>query len=243
MFGLKFREVKKAVEATQTVVQPGMTLEQVRTGMLQLLSEESINHHRLGQLYNYAVDNELAEGAGYSGGAPDYFSKNLPEVSVAALRMYGAVAEVFSEEVCAEYGITCLYLLRTYEEAADIKVDHEKPGPTVIEVPDEKGAVRAKAFSECSVEELRKAIQRKRKPSSSKPLPAKEVELTDQVRKEVTSRFAKGTPVRVQIRNHKGEALLDFKGIPRSKLATLVLALVAQPWVRQELAGKLPPME
>ncbi len=252
MFGLKFGEVKKvvetmnavemtkAVEATKTVVQEGMTLEQVREGMLQLLSEETINHYRMGQFYNYTVDSKLAEAAGYDS-APDYFSQKLPGVSTAALKMYGAVAEAFSEQVCGQFGISCLYLLRTYGEVADIKLSHDEPGATVIEVPDEKGAVESKAFSACSAEELRKAIQRKRKPSSSKPLPPEEVALADQVRKEVTSRFVKGDPVRVQIRNHKGEGVLDFKGIPQSKLVKLAEALLALPGVRQALLGEKPP--
>ena len=61
--------------------------------------------------------------------------------------------------------------LLTYEKAADLEADREEPGNTVIEVPGDNGQVAAKPFSQCSVEELRKAIQLKRKPGSSKPLP------------------------------------------------------------------------
>jgi hypothetical protein len=45
------------------------------------------------------------------------------------------VAEAFSEEVARRFGVTCLYLLLTYAEAADLEVNHEEPGPTLIEVP------------------------------------------------------------------------------------------------------------
>ncbi|WP_407742681.1 hypothetical protein [Hyalangium sp.] len=83
----------------------------------------------------------------------------------------------------------------------------------------------AKSFSACSVDELRRALQAKRKPTSSKPLPPEAVTLADQLSKAVTSRFQKGDPVKVQLRNHQGRAVLDFRGIPLEKLARLVEAL------------------
>jgi hypothetical protein len=75
------------------------------------------------------------------------------------------VASAFSEELCSRFGVTCLGLLLTYEDAADLEVNHEEPGGTVIEVPGETGEVTSQPFSACSVEQLRKAIQRKRKPT------------------------------------------------------------------------------
>jgi hypothetical protein len=45
-----------------------MTLEQVRAVMLHLMMGENSHHHRMGQYYNYAVDNRLAEKAGYKDG-------------------------------------------------------------------------------------------------------------------------------------------------------------------------------
>ncbi len=219
MFKWKSNEVNSAVPE-------GMTLEQVRVAMLQLMADESINHHRMGQLYLYTVKNKLAEAAGFKD-ARDYFSQNLKDLSQSALTMYGAVAEGFSEDVARRFGVTCLYLLLTYKQAADIQVNHEEPGPTLIEVPDTQGVVTPKPFSACSVDEMRRAIQRKRKPSSSKPLPAEDLVIADQVEQEVLSRFAKGTKVRVGVRNEQGTAVLDFKGVPlteRQKLAEALLA-------------------
>jgi hypothetical protein len=225
LFQSKSKEVKGAVSEE-------MTLEQVRVAMLQLLAEESINHHRMGQLYNYAVDRKLAEGAGYKD-ARDYFTQNLRDVSRAALTMYGAVAQSFTEEIARRFGVTCLSLLLTYKEVADMQVDHDKPGGTVIEVPGKNGQVTPKPFAACSVDEMRKAIQRKRKPTSSKPLPAEDVALADQLGNAVTSRFAQGDAVRVQLRNQKGTSVVDFKGIPLAQVAKLAEALLAQsPSVR-----------
>jgi hypothetical protein len=181
------KEATAVTTTTTTAVTEDMTLEQVRTAMLQLMMEENSNHHRMGQLYNYTVDKRLAEKAGYKH-ARDYFSQRLADLSQAALTMYGAVAKAFSEPVARRYGVTCLSLLLTYKEVADIEVNYQEPGGTLIDVPDDKGQVEAKPFGECNVEQLRRALQRKRKPTSSKPLPPEAELLADQYREAVTGR-------------------------------------------------------
>jgi hypothetical protein len=37
------------------------------------------------------------------------------------------------------FGVTCLYLLLTYQEATDLEVNHEEPATTLIEVPGKDG--------------------------------------------------------------------------------------------------------
>src|SRR5204863_257991 len=71
----------------------GTTLEQLSTELLALMAQESLNHHRMGQIYNYIVENKLAENAGFKD-ARDYFTQKLADLSQSALSMYGAVAEV-----------------------------------------------------------------------------------------------------------------------------------------------------
>ena len=88
VFQQKFNEVSPQVQWT---LPEDMTLEQARVTMVQLLSAESVNHHRLGVVYNYVVDKKLAELAGFKD-ARDWVSKNLREVSQASLTMYGVVA-------------------------------------------------------------------------------------------------------------------------------------------------------
>ena len=125
-----------------------------------------------------------------------------------------------------------------------MEVNHEEPGPTLIEVPNELGQVATKPFSQCSVEEMRRALQRKRKPASSKTLPPEAVELADQYREAVTGRFPKGVLVKVQVRNQKGKAVVDFKGIPLDQVAKLAEALTAElPPVREiRLVEKVAPL-
>jgi hypothetical protein len=224
LFGLKFKEVKE----TKSALPEGMTLAQVRAAMLQLMAEENTNHYRMGQLYNYVVDNKLAENAGHKN-APEYFSKELADLPASSLRMYGAVAGSFSEPVCVRFGVTCLSLLLGYKEAAGVQVNHEEPGGTLIEVPGENGAVKAKPFSQCTVNDMRKALQARRKPTSSKPLPDADLALANQVREAVTGRFPKEARVRVQLRNDKGTPVLDFKGVPLADVAKLAEALEGEP--------------
>ncbi len=232
MFKLfKTQEATAVTTPVTTTVTEGMTLEQVRLALLQLMREEGVNHYRMGQLYNHAVDKELAQKAGYKS-AKDYFSQHLADLSQATLSMYGAVAKAFSEPVARRFGVTCLHLLLNYKEATDIAVNHEGPGDTLIEVPDDKGQVTSMRFGDCSVEQMRRAIQRKRKPASSKPLPPEVETLADQYREAVTGRLAKGTRVKVLLRNEKGKAVLDFKGIPVEQVSQLAAALT----------GELPPV-
>jgi hypothetical protein len=218
-------------EVTTTAITEGMTLEQVRLAMLQLMREENNHQYQMGELYNYVVDKQLAEKAGYKD-AKDFFAQRLADLSKATLTTYGAVAQAFSAPVARRFGVTCLYLLLTYKEAADIEVNHEEPGGALIEVPDDKGQVATKPFGECSVEQMRRALQRKRKPASSKPLPPEVETLADQYREAVTSRLPRGTRVKVLLRNEKGKAVLDFKGIPVEQVSQLA----------QALTGELPPV-
>jgi ribosomal protein L16/L10AE len=132
--------------------------------------------------------------------------------------------------VARRFGVTCLSLLLSYKEAADLEVNPEEPGPTPIEVPDENGQVSVQPFSACSVEQMRRALQRKRKPASSKPLPAEARVLAEQYTEAVALRFpkGKGALVKVAVRNQKGKAVLDFKGIPLEQVRQLAEALTGE---------------
>ncbi|WP_225413206.1 hypothetical protein [Stigmatella hybrida] len=202
-----------------------MTLEQVRQHMLVLVSQENYNHHRIGLLYNHVVDNGLAEATGYKN-AQAYFAEHVKALSRAALAMYGAVAKAFNASACTKYGVSALSLLRTYEEAASITSDPNEPGPTPIDVPNEQGVVQPKPFSACTVEDLRKALQFKRQPTSSKPLSDGEMAQVQGYREAVTSRFPATSPVRVSVRNRKGQALVTFKDVPLADVDKLTEALM-----------------
>jgi hypothetical protein len=228
-------------------IPPGTTLEQVRLTFVVLMGQENLNHHRMGQLYNYVVDSALAEKAGYKD-AKAFFSKHLVDLSQTSLSLYGAVARVFSAQVSRRFGVTCLYLLLSYAEATDMEVNPAEPGNHPIEVPDDKGLLSTLSFGSCSVDQMRRAIQRKRRPTSSKPVPAEAEALAAQYREAVKSRFTQGSRIKVQVRNEKGKAVLDFKGIPVEQVNQLVTALTEPlppaPTLPPELAAPpVPPVE
>jgi hypothetical protein len=52
--------------------------------------------------------------------------------------------------------------------------------------------------------------------------------LAEQYSEAVTGRFPKGARVKVLVRNQKGKAVLDFKGIPLEQVNQLVEALSGQ---------------
>jgi hypothetical protein len=95
-------------------------------------------------------------------------------------------------------------------------------------VPDKKGTVVPKPFSACSVEEMRRAIQRKRKPASSKPVPAEDVAQAAQYQKAVNSHMPTGVNVKLKVRNEKGKSVLDITSLPMEDVETLIEALMSQ---------------
>jgi hypothetical protein len=211
----------------------GLTQPQALATMRQLVKDESLNSFRMGQLYNYVVDSNLLKGTKHKNAA-DFFTDNIQEVSKATLLAYGAVARVFSQEVCTQFGITRLRLLLSYKVAAKLELNTADPGGTFIMVPAKDNEVKPKLFADCGVEDLRKALADLRT-SGEKPIPAEEVALVDRYREAITGRFSKDTPVRVQLRSHQGKAVVDFKGIPLSQVHTLTEALLEQLYPVQEV--------
>lgn len=212
----------------QTIPNPyqGLTREQVLDTMRKLLAEETRNHVHMGLLYNYLVDSKLLENTKHKS-ALDYICENIQEISRPALLMYGAVARVFTQQVCVEFGMTRLRLLLTYKDAAEIKLNYAEPGGTFIQVPNKDGEVKPKLFAHCSVEDMRQALAHLRE-SDLTPVPAEERELVDRYREAIIRRFPQGTAVRVQLRNQKGSAVVDLKGIPVQQMDKLAEALLDQ---------------
>lgn len=82
-----------------------MSLADVLVAFLALVTGENSNHHHMGQLYNYVLDNMLAEAAGYKS-ALDFFTAQVKDLSRATLVSYGAVARSFTEGVATQFGVT-----------------------------------------------------------------------------------------------------------------------------------------
>ena len=191
------------------------------------MAQENTNHHRMGEIYNYIVEKKLAERAGFKD-AKDFFSQHLADLSQSTLSMYGAVAEAFTEPVTRRFGVTCLYLLLTLQGGGRPRARTTSSRATrSSRCRTTRGRCPPCPSRACSVEQMRRALQRKRKPSSSKPLPPEAEALAEQYREAVTRPLpqGKGTRVKVAVRNQKGKAVLDFKGIPVEQVHLLTQAL------------------
>jgi hypothetical protein len=220
-------EEKKEVDKKLLAIEAQKELDRLRVELLQLSLQDQSNHHRMGVIFNYVVNRKLAETAGHSS-AQAYFCEKIRDLSPATLFMYGAVAKHFSENVCKQFGVTCLHLLLIYEKAASITVKHAEPGGTVVEVPGDNHVVTPKPFYACSVAELRKAIQHKRKSTDVTPLSEVDRALAVRYLEALEGRFPKDSLVRVQVRNQKGKAVFDLKGIPLAEMGLLAETLMSQ---------------
>ncbi len=205
----------------------GLTKEQVLETMRQLAADGTRNQLNMGLLYNYLVDSKLLADTKYKRPV-DFICDNIHEISRAALVVYGAVARAFNQQVCARYGIYRLRYLLTYKDATQLQLNHQEPGDTVILMPQKEGGeVKPKRFSDCTVDELRLAVQHARqKPTTL--IPPEHRALVDQYREAVVHRFPQGSPVRVQLRTHKGEVVVDFRSIPVLQVSKLTEALLEQ---------------
>jgi len=212
----------------------GLTREQVLDKMRQLAAEETRQQVHMGLLYNYLVDSKLLKGSTYKS-ALDFICSQIQQISRSALLLYSAVARCFTQDVCSQYGVYRLSVLLTYKEAAKIELNPTEPGGTFILVPDENGVVNPKLFSSCTVDELRAAVQHARQSASNNPIPAEQREIVDQYREAVVGRFPQSATVRVQLRTHKGDTVVDFKGIPVLQVDKLTEALLDQLYPAREV--------
>lgn len=219
--------------STFAEIPESLTLKEAHEEFSQLLQGENAHHHRMGQLYNHVVKNKLAEKAQYKN-ALVYFTQHFKTVSRSTLLLYGSVAKTFPEQVTIEFGVTRLNLLSGYKQAADIQLNPADPGPTSIEVPNSDGVVALKLFRDCTAEELRLAIQRKRKPSSTKPVPPEVLAQVENYRDAVISRFPADVPVEVKARNHKAGVLVTFQDIPWAQLDGLAEILLDRVYSLRE---------
>jgi hypothetical protein len=199
-------------------------LHELSTRIRKLLAASNVNCYQIGKHYNHAVDNRLAEKAGFKN-APEFFTQQIKDLSRTTLVTYGAVVRVFNEEICGLYGMTTLSLVLVYAEAAGSELDTNDPGTMLIQVPNSEGVAEEKFFGECTVADMRKAIQRLRRPTSSKPLPADIQGRVEQCRTVFTGYFPEKAGVRVEVRNQKGKAVVSLKNIPLEQVEQLAALL------------------
>jgi hypothetical protein len=192
----------------------GLSLAQVLTTMLQLLADEERNPFLMGQLYNYLAESNLLEGTRYKTPVA-FFRNNIQKLPRTALPRYGAVAREFGQAAVTRFGLIRLELLLAYKKGAQITLNSEEPGSTFIVVPQDNSDLRPKHFADCSMRDLRKALEHLRAPSSYLPVSPADRACYERYREAILQHFPKG--VRVVMRNHEGTTLMDFENIPASQ--------------------------
>ena len=139
-----------------------MTLEQCYESILQCLMLGVGGHYRIGLLYNHIVANRLAVNRGYPT-TRAYFRKHVRVLSQSTLTRYGAVSHSFDLAVAEKYGMAALGSLLEYVRLAHVwHFDRKEPGTIPIEMPRRGGLMLTKPFSDCTLEDLRDAIQTRR---------------------------------------------------------------------------------
>jgi hypothetical protein len=201
-----------------------LTLKQVCDSILNYVAQGNAGHYNIGRLYNYVVDNGLAEKNGFKS-AREFFSQQVKALSQATLSLYGAVSKEFPESICVAYGMTNLGALLTYEKLTGVQLPEGDPGSAPIEVPQESGAVQQKPFSDCTLEELKLALKHKRTPAraSVSSMDAARVQfLSDSLARH----FKENARVRVNARVHRGKTLVSMQDVPLAELERFAEALL-----------------
>jgi hypothetical protein len=211
-------------ETKQSNTSPELTLEQVLNSIVGYLAQGNSGHYNIGRLYNYTVDNELAQKHGHAS-AQEFFSQRIQELSQATLSRYGAVARHFTEDACRKHGVVKLSTLRTYAEATSTQVAAGDPGSMLIDVPQKDGAVLPKPFAECSAEELRQAVKHKRKPGGA-TLPGVDAARVEFMRNSLSRHFAQGSRVQLKTSILGGKTILTIQGVPLEQMEQLLEALM-----------------
>jgi hypothetical protein len=174
---------------------------------------------RTGACYNRIVEKKLAEKSGYRR-ARDFFSTRFKDVPQSTLSHYGAVAKAFSEADAANYGVTVLAALLTYEKLAGLNPNSDL-GLVQIKMP---GDEKPRAFSDCHRADLLKAIQALKGHSGEESaMQPEEKELLERLHKEL----GEHSPIALSSRQGREGTLVTFTvALKENELGMLLDALM-----------------
>jgi hypothetical protein len=211
-------------ETNESGTSSTMTLQQVRESILGYVAQGNAGHFHIGRLYNHTVENKLAEKEGFDS-AQQFFSQQIKALSQAMLSRCGTVAREFTEQACGKYGVSNLSALLTYAKQVDLRPDSNDPGATPIDVPEEGGGVVRKPFTECTVEELRRATKHKRNPTRA-TMPPPDATRVQLMRDALARHFSQGGNVRFNAHYQRGKTLLSLQNVPLEAVERLAEALL-----------------
>lgn len=211
-------------ETNRSTTLPALTLEQVRDSISGYLAQGNAGYFQIGRLYNHTVNNKLAEKNGYAS-AQQFFRQEFKDLSQATLTRWGAVARQFSEDACRKHGGMKLSVLGAYVQEFGIQLPANEPGGFPLDVPREGGRLERKSFAECSLEEVRRAVKHKRKPTGV-TAPESDVARVEFLRSSLSRHFAQGARVQLKTSVQGGKTLLTIQGVPLENMERLLDALM-----------------
>jgi len=153
---------------------PGLTLDEARKKMRDLLSNEERNAWDIGDLLNTIEKRGLARTKGY-GKTRQWLDTEVPEShgKVSSLYRYADVASEYTKKQVEDWGVTKLAYLNIHDREVLGGPASEDPDKRELEIVQEDGSTLAKKFRDCTVDELRLSNQRRKKAANGKGRAAK----------------------------------------------------------------------
>jgi hypothetical protein len=188
-----------------------------------LLRDEGAAQWKIGQLYNYIIDNKLAEQNGYRY-AREFFAHEFNEVGRSSLVNYGAVAGAFTEVAAQTYGIAKLVKLLTYLKLMKQGLIEGDPGEFVVNILQLDGSTVSKRFADCTREDLAAAIRALRLAPS---LPGADSKLLEQLQQALMDKLGEESNATIKGTWNGSETELSLTHVPLSQLRAVLDALTS----------------
>ena len=201
-------------------------LEEMSEDLNEMLRRSAFAQDQMGRVYFIAVSRRLAQQAGYKN-AWDYFSRRVKGLTRATVNWYSHVTLAWGAEFTMKYGMERMRALNKYlylHAASD--PDAKDPGVLMIRVPQADGTEVMKAFTDCSVEEMRRALRPKPKPSAARLSVVEAVRILF-LKDSLVRHFQGVAPVHLDVRNQDGRTLVSVQNVPLAEVERLMAALRA----------------
>ena len=203
-----------------------ITLESERQALRELVDQEEGVEYQIGLHFNAIVDGRLWKQGRYKN-APDFFKREVKEVSPSVLALYGAVARHFTEDVAQEYGMSNLGALLSYAANARLDLPAGDPGNVSIQVPRKDGKVTAKRFADCSRAEIQAAIRHVRghDEGGTGRIPKEDARELGYLRQTLRNAVGLGSPADLKAVFRNGETLVSMENVSLSSFTSVCQAL------------------
>ncbi|MFL5345816.1 MAG: hypothetical protein ACJ8AT_13580 [Hyalangium sp.] len=203
-----------------------LTLEEIRDRIRDYVKQASDAQVYISAFYSYFKWQSLNAGPEYKN-APDYLCRHIPSLTREDLSWYENSSKGFGLGVLLYYGLKNLRALRNYAKAAKITVPSPDPSFTVVQVPQPDGTTVDKPFWSCRLDEMQRAARVKRKPAPKTRAPVSDMVRWLYLGDSLNRHFKDVAPVRIDMRQESGMALVTVRDVPMAEMERLIKALRA----------------